>query len=53
MQQLIVQAEAKQMPIHLGALKESASNKFYQRNGFVRVCEDVWDIYYVRECSLK
>ncbi len=51
MQHLIAQAEEKQMPIHLGALRESASNRFYQRHGFVKVREDAWDIYYVRKCS--
>jgi GNAT superfamily N-acetyltransferase len=49
MQHLIAQAEEKQMPIHVGALRESASNRFYQRHGFVPVREDAWDIYYVRE----
>ncbi len=53
MQHLIAQAEEKQMPIHVGALRESASNRFYQRHGFVKVREDEWDIYYVRECSVK
>lgn len=51
MKHLIAQAEEKQMPIHLGALKESASNRFYQRHGFVQVREDAWDIYYTRECK--
>lgn len=51
MQHLIAQAEEKQMPIHVGALRESASNRFYQRHGFVKVREDAWDIYYVRECK--
>lgn len=51
MQQLIAQAEEKQMPIHVGALRESASNRFYQRHGFVPVREEEWDIYYVRECG--
>jgi GNAT superfamily N-acetyltransferase len=33
-------------PIQLGALRESASNRFYQREGFVQQSEDEWDIYY-------
>ncbi len=53
MQHLIAQAEEKQMPIHVGALRESASNRFYQRHGFVPVREDAWDIYYVRECGVN
>jgi hypothetical protein len=53
MQHLIAQAEEKQMPIHVGALRGSAANRFYQRHGFVKVREDAWDIYFVRECSVK
>ncbi len=47
---LLAQAEARQLPVHLGALRDSVSNRFYQRHGFVKVSEDDWDIYYVRPC---
>jgi len=36
------------MSVHLVALRESASNRFYQRHGFVQVREEEWDIYDVR-----
>jgi GNAT superfamily N-acetyltransferase len=48
MKHLLSLADAKQMPIFLGALKDSASNRFYQRHGFVQTHEDDWDIYCVR-----
>ncbi|MGC4073069.1 MAG: GNAT family N-acetyltransferase [Nibricoccus sp.] len=34
-------------PIYVGALKESASNRFYLRHGFEKKSEDEWDNYYV------
>lgn len=37
--------------VHVGALKESASNRFYQRHGFLKTKEDEWDIYYTRPAS--
>ena len=48
MKNLISIHEAQRKPIHLNALKESASNRFYQRHGFQRLSEDEWDIYYER-----
>lgn len=45
---LVAEADARQQSIHLGALKESASNRFYQHHGFMKKSEDEWDIYYVR-----
>lgn len=45
---LLCRSDALQVPIHLGALRDSPSNRFYQRNGFVQTAEDEWDIYYVR-----
>ncbi|WP_321871948.1 GNAT family N-acetyltransferase [Paraburkholderia tropica] len=41
-------ADALRMPIRLGALRGSDSNRFYQRHGFVQTDEAEWDIYYVR-----
>ena len=46
---LLAQADAQQLPVRLGALRDSASNRFYQRHGFVQTSEDEWDIYYVRQ----
>ena len=44
-------ADAQRMPIRLGALRGSDSNRFYQRHGFVQTNEAEWDIYYVRHPS--
>jgi GNAT superfamily N-acetyltransferase len=36
LQQLLAQADAKQLPVHLGALRDSPANRFYQRHGLCR-----------------
>jgi GNAT superfamily N-acetyltransferase len=41
-------ADALALPVRVGALRDSASNRFYQRHGFARTAEDTWDIYYER-----
>jgi len=48
LQCLIAEAEREKQPISLGALRESASNAFYQRHGFHKQSEEEWDIYYIR-----
>lgn len=45
---VVADAEARALPVKVGALRESASNRFYQRHGFRKVDEAEWDIYYVR-----
>ena len=45
---LLEEADALRKPVFLGALRESASNRFYQRHGFEPIREDEWDIYYMR-----
>ena len=45
---LLTRSDDRQMPVRLGALRDSPSNRFYQRHGFVQTAEDEWDIYYVR-----
>ena len=45
---LLSQSDARGMPVHLGALRDSPSNRFYQRHGFTQTAEDEWDIYYIR-----
>jgi GNAT superfamily N-acetyltransferase len=45
---ILAAADARGLAVRLGALKESASNRFYQRHGFVLEREDEWDCYYVR-----
>ncbi len=34
------------LPIKLGALRESQSNEFYMKHGFLKTHEDEFDIYY-------
>ncbi|WP_323122269.1 GNAT family N-acetyltransferase [Burkholderia alba] len=41
-------ADARSLDLHVGALRGSDSNRFYQRHGFAQTGEDEWDIYYVR-----
>jgi GNAT superfamily N-acetyltransferase len=42
------QADALGLPVRVGALRDSPSNRFYRRHGFVQTAEDTWDIYYER-----
>lgn len=46
--QLLSLSDTRQMPVRLGALRESPSNRFYQRHGFVQTAEGEWDIFYIR-----
>ena len=48
LRRLLSQSDARQLPVHLGALRDSPSNRFYRRHGFTQVFEDEWDIYYIR-----
>jgi len=43
------EADRRRVDVRVGALKESASNRFYLRHGFEPVARDEWDIYYVRK----
>lgn len=45
---LLAEGDARHAAVFLGALRESASNRFYQRHGFTVRAEDQWDIYYIR-----
>ncbi|CAM2155591.1 GNAT family acetyltransferase [Pararobbsia alpina] len=47
------EADSQSLPVRVGALRDSDSNRFYLRHGFVKVNESEWDIYYVRapECQ--
>ena len=45
---VLADADARHLPVHVGALRESASNRFYTRHGFHQVGESEWDIYYRR-----
>jgi GNAT superfamily N-acetyltransferase len=46
---VIADADERRLPLHVGALRGSPANRFYERHGFVRVAEDDWDIYYRRD----
>ena len=45
---IFADADARALPVLVGALKESASNRFYRRHGFVHTGESEWDNYYSR-----
>lgn len=45
------EADASGMPVRVGALRESDSNRFYVRHGFCRIAEEEWDIYYLRNST--
>lgn len=47
--QIFQEADAAALPIKVGALKESASNRFYTRHGFQFVESGEFDNYYVRQ----
>ncbi|MCA8294948.1 GNAT family N-acetyltransferase [Burkholderia sp. AU30198] len=49
LRRIFAEADEKRMPVRVGALRGSASNRFYARHGFVQTDEAEWDIYYVRE----
>jgi GNAT superfamily N-acetyltransferase len=54
LKQIFADADARHTPIRVGALRDSNSNRFYRRHGFVQIHETEWDIYYVRQpCTPK
>ncbi|MCP1446627.1 ribosomal protein S18 acetylase RimI-like enzyme [Pseudomonas sp. GGS8] len=48
LKQIFKEADAAALPLRVGALKESASNRFYIRHGFQFVESGEFDHYYVR-----
>jgi ribosomal protein S18 acetylase RimI-like enzyme len=48
---VIATAEAQGCPLYVTALRDSASNRFYQRHGFVVVSESEWDVHYRRQAA--
>jgi GNAT superfamily N-acetyltransferase len=46
---IFAEADSHGQAIRVGALKESDSNRFYVRHGFILVEEGEWDNYYVRQ----
>ena len=53
LQRVFAEADAAGLELRVGALKESASNRFYMRYGFVLVHETEWDVHYVRRPAPK
>ncbi len=49
---VFAEADALGLAIHVGALKESDSNRFYLRHGFTQASVGEWDVYYVRATEL-
>jgi GNAT superfamily N-acetyltransferase len=49
--QVFREADAVGLPIKVGALKQSASNRFYMRHGFQFVESGEFDNYYVRQSA--
>jgi len=48
LQWVCAEADRRQLPVELLALKGSAANRFYLRHGFVATGEGEWDVDYVR-----
>lgn len=48
LKRILAEADRNRQTVRVGALKESASNRFYERHGFVRASEGEWDNYYTR-----
>lgn len=47
--EVLADADARGLALHVGALRESAANAFYARHGFQKVGESEWDVYYRRD----
>ncbi|MGP8436257.1 GNAT family N-acetyltransferase [Paraburkholderia fungorum] len=45
---IFADADTRSIPVKVGALRNSDSNRFYQRHGFLKIEETEWDIYYLR-----
>ena len=48
---VFAEANVLSLPVRVGALRESASNRFYARHGFQLVEHDEFDNYYIRMCE--
>jgi len=46
---VLERADAHAQVVHVSALKQSDSNRFYQRHGFELHRETEWDLHYVRQ----
>jgi ribosomal protein S18 acetylase RimI-like enzyme len=52
LREVCAEAQRCRLPIRLGALRESAANAFYMRHGFLKIAEEEFDIYYMRDWQL-
>jgi ribosomal protein S18 acetylase RimI-like enzyme len=50
---VIQEADAAGLPLHVCALRDSDANRFYQKHGFIFNAEEEWDIHCVRPPSIK
>ncbi len=48
LQSILDDADSQGLPVSVGALRGSDSNRFYRRHGFVQTAESEWDIDYLR-----
>ena len=48
MADVLAHADACRLPVRVGALRGSASNRFYERHGFVLAASEEWDNHYRR-----
>lgn len=48
LKRLLAKADEAQAVVYVGALRESASNRFYQRHGFLQTGQGEWDVHYAR-----
>ncbi|MGH8817958.1 MAG: GNAT family N-acetyltransferase [Achromobacter pestifer] len=48
MRRILQDADSQGLPVSVGALRDSDSNRFYRRHGFVQTGESEWDIDYLR-----
>jgi ribosomal protein S18 acetylase RimI-like enzyme len=51
MADVLAVADARRLPVRVGALRESAANRFYERHGFELVERGEWDNHYLRPCA--
>jgi hypothetical protein len=48
MADVLADADTRGLRVRVGALRESAANRFYERHGFVQVAQSPWDKHYER-----
>lgn len=48
MRMILEDADSRGLPVAVGALRDSDSNRFYRRHGFVQTGASEWDIDYLR-----